>query len=60
MKLLGRAAIGQCPGCRCEPGPDCPDTSKTKRQRRFAEESAWRREVEQELAEEIFERNART
>lgn len=50
-KMLGRKGVGQCPWCRCIPeGPsDCPDTSKSNRQVRFAEERQWRSEVNEEI-----------
>lgn len=56
-KMLGRAGVGQCPTCRAGAGPDCIDTTKSKRQVRYMERAQWRRDADDELAQEIVEQH---
>lgn len=52
MRLLGRYTQPRCPACRRTPGIDCVDSSPSKRTRRNHEERQWRREAEDEMAED--------
>ena len=49
-RMLGRVASRHCPICRCEPGPDCADRGKAKRQVRARERDQVRRIVREEMA----------
>lgn len=48
-RMLGRRAARGCPICKVEPGPDCADATKSKRQMRFAEKRSIRAEVDEEI-----------
>lgn len=42
-RMLGRVSPSWCPICRGEPGPDCPDRGKGKRQMKRRERAEFRR-----------------
>lgn len=51
--MLGRVGVGQCPTCRTGAGPDCIDTSRSKRQVRSTESTQWRAAADDELVQDI-------
>lgn len=45
-RMLGTFSQPRCPACRRAAGPDCADSSRSKKAQRAREKREWRREVE--------------
>ncbi len=54
-RMPGRVRPSWCPHCHTTPGPDCPDTSRTPKQVRRAEQ----RQVDAEITEALTDADDR-
>lgn len=49
-RMLGTWSRPWCPHCHATGGPDCPDTSRSKKSQRAREKRQWSRDAAAQLA----------
>ena len=48
-RMLGTFSRPRCPACRRAAGPDCSDSSRSKKAQRAREKRQWRRDAVRDL-----------